>query len=124
MAINEKLTARIREIIAEKENDVEEKKMFGGICFMVNDKMTVCAANDRMLVRLDPQVYEAALEKPGCRPMEMKGKPMNGYVYVDELELNTAKKLGYWISLALGYNKVAQASKKKKKPPSCLTAPV
>jgi TfoX/Sxy family transcriptional regulator of competence genes len=115
MAVNEKLTARIREIMAQTEHDVEEKKMFTGICFMVNGKMCVCAGDDRIMVRLGPEVYEAALEEQGCLPVVMKGKPTKGYVYVYEAAVNTAKKLNYWVQKALSYNKQAKAAVKKKK---------
>jgi TfoX/Sxy family transcriptional regulator of competence genes len=111
---DEKLVERVREIISLTHKKAEEKKMFGGLCFMVNDKMCVGVERDRMMVRIDPEKYEEALEKPGCSPMDFTGKPMKGFVYVDIDELNTKKKLEYWLGLALEYNKAAKASKKKK----------
>lgn len=115
MAYNEKLADRVRELIAPTHKITEEKKMFGGLCFMVNDKMCVGVEEERLMVRLDPGVYEEVMEKEGCRPMDFTGKVMKGYVFVDIEALNTKKKLEYWIKLALDYNKVAKASKKKKK---------
>lgn len=115
MAYNEKLADRVREIIAATHDRVEEKKMFGGLCFMVNDKMCLGVEQERMMVRLDPAVYEEALEKDGCTPMDFTGKVMKGYVFVDAAVLNTGKKLDYWVQLALDFNKRAKASKKKKK---------
>jgi TfoX/Sxy family transcriptional regulator of competence genes len=114
MAYNEKLAARTREIISRTHKITEEKKMFGGLCFMVNHKMCVGVEQERMMVRLDPAVYDQAMEKEGCRPMDFTGKPMRGYVFVDADALSTQKKLEYWVGLALDYNKVAKASKKKK----------
>jgi TfoX/Sxy family transcriptional regulator of competence genes len=114
MAYNEKLADRVREIIALTHDRVEEKKMFGGLCFMVNDKMCVGVEQERMMVRLDPLVYEAALEKEGCTPMDFTGRVMKGYVFVDAAVLNTNKKLDYWLQLALDFNKKARPSKKKK----------
>jgi len=114
MSYNEKLADRVREIIALTHDKVEEKKMFGGLCFMVNDKMCVGIEKERMMVRLDPLVYEEALEKEGCTPMDFTGKVMKGYVFVDAAELNTNKKLDYWVQLALDFNKKARPSKKKK----------
>ena len=114
MAYNERLADRVREIIALTHDKVEEKKMFGGLCFMVNDKMCVGVEKERMMVRLDPDVYEEVLEKDGCTPMDFTGKVMKGYVFVDAAVLNTNKKLDYWVQLALDFNKKAKASKKKK----------
>jgi len=114
MSYNEKLADRVREIIALTHDKVEEKKMFGGLCFMVNDKMCVGIEKERMMVRLDPLVYEEALEKEGCTPMDFTGKVMKGYVFVDAAVLNTNKKLEYWVQLALDFNKKARPSKKKK----------
>ena len=67
------------------------------------------------MVRIDPAVYEEALEKDGCTPMDFTGKVMKGYVFVDAAVLNTSKRLDYWVQLALDFNKRAKASKKKKK---------
>ena len=115
MAYNEKLADRVREIIAATHDKVEEKKMFGGLCFMVNDKMCLGVEQERIMVRIDPAVYEEALEKDGCTPMDFTGKVMKGYVFVDAAVLNTNKRLDYWVQLALDFNKRAKASKKKKK---------
>ena len=115
MAYNEKLADRTREIIVCTHKNVEEKKMFGGLCFMVNDKMCVGVEKERLMVRLDPALFDEVLEKEGCKPMDFTGRIMKGYVFVDIEALNTKKKLEYWIKLALDYNKIAQVSKKKKK---------
>jgi TfoX/Sxy family transcriptional regulator of competence genes len=116
MAYNEKLANMTRELIALKEKNVEEKAMFGGLCFMVNDKMTVGIEKEKLMVRLDPSKYEEAMEKEGCTPMDFTGRVMKGFVFVDASVLNTKKKLEYWINLALEYNKIAKSSKKKTAP--------
>lgn len=115
MAFNEKLADRTREIITATHKNVEEKRMFGGLCFMVNGKMCVGVEKDRMMVRLDPALYDEVIEKEGCQPMDFTGRVMKGYVFVDAVVLNTKKKLEYWVSLALAFNKMAKPSKKKKK---------
>ena len=114
MAYNEKLADRTREIISLSHINVEEKKMFGGLCFMVNGKMCVGVEQERLMVRLDPEKYDEAMEKEGCKPMDFTGKIMKGYVFVDIDSLNTKKKLEYWVKLALEFNSKAKASKKKK----------
>jgi TfoX/Sxy family transcriptional regulator of competence genes len=115
MAYHEKLADRIRELIAATHKNVEEKKMFGGLCFMVNDKMCVGVEQERLMVRLDPARYEEVMEKEGCRPMDFTGRVMKGYVFVDIEVLNTKSKLAFWIQLALEYNNIAKPAKKKKK---------
>jgi TfoX/Sxy family transcriptional regulator of competence genes len=113
MAYNETLNDRIREAVSSIPN-VEEKHMFGGICYMVNGKMCVGVIKDDMMCRIGPDAYESALEKPGCREMDFAKRPMKGYVYVDLDGLKTKKELEYWISLCLEFNETAKASKKKK----------
>src|SRR4029078_8005335 len=114
MPYNEKLADRTREIIALTHKNVEEKKMFGGLCFMVNDKMCMGVEKERLMVRLDPAKYDEVMEKEGCKPMNFTGKIMKGYVFVDIDVLNTKKELEYWIGFALEFNKKAKASKKNK----------
>jgi TfoX/Sxy family transcriptional regulator of competence genes len=115
MAYNEKLADRVREFISLSHEITEEKKMFGGLCFMVNNKMCVGVEKERLMVRLNPYLMEEVMEKEGCKPMDFTGRIMKGYVFVDIEALNTKRKLEYWINLALEFNAIARASKKKKK---------
>jgi len=115
MAYDEKLASRTRELIAVTHKNVIEKPMFGGLCFMVNDKMCVGVEKERLMVRLNPARYDEVMENEGCHPMDFTGRVMKGYVFVDIDVLNTKKKLEYWIGLALEYNKIACKSSKKKK---------
>lgn len=114
MAYNEKLADRVRELIAVAETNVDEKRMFGGLCFMVNDKMCIGVEKERLMIRLDPAIYDEVIEKEGCMAMDFTGKVMKGFVFVAAEVLTTKKKLSYWTSLALQYNKIAKPSKKKK----------
>jgi TfoX/Sxy family transcriptional regulator of competence genes len=113
MSINESIANRVRELIAEREKNVEEKKMFGGLCFMVNDKMCVGVELNRIMVRFDPDKTAELMEKDGVTPMDFTQKVMKGYAFVDINVLNTKDKLEYWIKLALDYNKIAKPSKKR-----------
>jgi TfoX/Sxy family transcriptional regulator of competence genes len=115
MAFNEKLADKVRELIVETETNIEEKRMFGGLCFMVNDKMFIGVEKERLMVRIDPAIYDEVMEKDGCVPMDFTGKIMRGFVFVDQEVVTTKKKLSYWVDLALAYNKIAKTSKKKKK---------
>src|ERR1700752_653437 len=112
MAFNEKLADRIREALVNVPK-VEEKFMFGGVCFMVNGKMCVGVVKDEMMCRIDPAMDEVALEITGCRRMDFTGKPMKGYVFVSEEGMKTKKAFEYWVDLCLEFNSKAKASKKK-----------
>jgi len=113
MAYNEKLADRVREIISLTHKNVEEKRMFGGLCFMVNDKMCVGVEKERLMLRIDPAVYEEVMENEGCTPMDFTGRIMKGFVFVNDDVLATKKQLTYWLKLALDYNKIAKPSRKK-----------
>jgi TfoX/Sxy family transcriptional regulator of competence genes len=114
MAYNEKLADRIREALAPVP-EATEKNMFGGVCFMVDDKMCMGVVKDDLMCRTDPAVYEELLEKQGSRPMDFTGRPMKGYIFVSEEGLKTKKDLMFWVERCLAYNKQAKASKKPKK---------
>lgn len=112
MAYNEKIADRIREALVN--NDVEEKRMFGGLCFMVDSKMCMCVNADEIMCRIDPEAEDEAMKHHGVRPMDFTGRPMKGYVFVHEDVLKKKSELDYWINLCLDYNPKAKASKKKK----------
>jgi len=114
MAYNEQLTNRIRETLAHLPN-VEEKRMFRGVTFMVNGKMCVSAGNEEMMCRIDPEIYETALEKNGSRAMTHGGRTMKGFLFVHEESIRGKKDFDYWIKLCLDFNKRAKATSKKKK---------
>jgi len=118
MAFNDQLVQRIREVLLAKGADFSEKKMFSGLCFMVDDKMC-CGTHidkktgeDVMLCRLSESVYQEALEHPHCIPMEFTGKPMKGYIYVTRDGLEKDAELAHWIQLCLDFNPFAKKSKK------------
>ena len=110
MAFNEHLTNRVRATL-KSQKKVEEKKMFGGLTFMVNGKMCVGVSKDDLMVRLDPAVYDAALKKKGCREMNFTGKAMKGFVFINPKGTSNKKDLDYWIDLALDFNRKAKTSK-------------
>ena len=113
MAYDEKLAQRVREkLIAHPK--VHEKKMMGGLTFMVDDKMCVGILQEDLMVRLDPAVHETALQKNGCREMDFTGKPMKGFLFINSEGTKSKKDLTYWIDLALEFNPKAKSSKKKK----------
>ena len=114
MAYSEELAARVRKIFSTLKN-VEEKRMIGGLTFMLNDKMCAGILNDDLMIRIDPDEYDNALKKPGCRQMDFTGKPMKGFVLIGTRGTKDQKDLKYWVGLAIEYNPKAKSSKKKKK---------
>lgn len=113
MAYDEKLAQRVRDLIELTHIISEEKEIFKGLCFMVDDKMCVAVHTDEIMVRIDPALDGEVKEMQGCKAMQMKGKDIKGYYFVSDTVLKTKKQLDYWIQLALVYNKIAKSSKKK-----------
>ncbi|HSX32786.1 MAG TPA: TfoX/Sxy family protein [Candidatus Saccharimonadales bacterium] len=107
MAYNEELTERVRRLLAHLPN-VQEKKMFGSIGFMVNGKLCLGVgdhADHNMMVRVGPDQYEEALRRPGATPAIMRGREHPGYVFLVRSAVATQQDLEYWVGLALEYNK-------------------
>lgn len=114
MAYNEILADRVREALADLPN-VMEKKMFSGVCFMVDDKMCICVSHDELLCRIGQKTAEEALEKNGTRVMVNNGRTMKDYVYVSEDVVRSKSEFDYWVDHCLAFNKFAKASKPKPK---------
>ncbi len=107
MAYDEALTQRVRELLGHLP-DVEEKKMFGSIGFMVNGKLCLGVGNHadhRMMVRVGQKQYEEALKRPGATPAIMRGRERPGYVFLLSEAFKTREDLQYWVDIALNYNK-------------------
>lgn len=115
MAYDENLASRLRNTLAERDIDFVEKKMMGGLTFMVDEKMCVGIIKDELMARIGPEAYETALETDGCREMTFTGRPFIGYVLVAPHAMESDEQLGNWVQLALDYNPFAKASKKRKK---------
>ena len=96
MAYDEKLADRIRQALVPRA-DVAEKKMFGGIAFLLDGKMFCGIVKDDLMVRVGPERCEAALAEAHVRPMDFTGRPMNGYVYVGRGGSRTVKAIAKWV---------------------------
>jgi TfoX/Sxy family transcriptional regulator of competence genes len=114
MAYDEGLADRVRSMIGRTHTNIEEKRMFGGLCFMVNDKMCVGVEKERLMVRLDPALTDEVMQRPGVKPMDFTGRAMKGFVFVAAATLAEDKALEYWLNFALEYNKIAKPSRKRK----------
>ena len=118
MAFNESTADRIRMIFNRKNVHFSEKKMFAGICFMVDDKMCCgthidkTSGEDFLLCRVGDEFYNSALEMNYVIPMEFTGRAMKGYVFVTEAGVETDKALDFWIQKCIDYNPIAKKSKK------------
>ncbi|WP_214227708.1 TfoX/Sxy family protein [Pedobacter sp. B4-66] len=112
MAYNEQLANRVRELLIDRE-DVIEKEMFSGICFMVDHKMCVCVSGEELLCRIGKEKVTEELENGNCRNMMNNGRLMKDYVYVEDIAINNQKKLKYWVDLCLAFNPLAKSAKKK-----------
>lgn len=113
MAYDEYLSERIRNALIEQGASFEEKKMFGGLCFMVDDKMCVGIFRNALMARIDPGLHDEAVLREGVRPMDSSGKSMKGFVYVVPEAIDLDSQLEEWVQLALEYNPRAKASKRK-----------
>lgn len=119
MAFNEDIAQRIRQILYDKGVAFSEKKMFSGLCFMVDDKMCCGTRIDKrtdeslLLCRIGEKAYETAIERDDCIPMDSTGRTIRGYLFVIESGFKSNKNLMYWLQLYLDFNPFAQKSKKK-----------
>jgi len=107
------LTERVRAALAPVAR-VTEKKMFGGITFMVNGKMCISAGKRRIMCRLDPALHDKLITRKGAHPVRMKGRVYRGFVYVDEEGLASGRSLLSWVKLCVDFNQRARASRRRK----------
>ncbi|MBS9463904.1 TfoX/Sxy family protein [Flagellimonas sp. 389] len=105
MAYNEVLAKRIRAAIQIFPEDFTEKKMFGGIAFLYQGKMTVGPVKDDLMVRVIGEKMEAVLQQEFVRPMDFTGKPMKEFIFVSLEGLQTEAQLHQWIELGLEHAK-------------------
>jgi TfoX/Sxy family transcriptional regulator of competence genes len=112
MAYDENLADRLREALSHLPR-VTEKKMFSGVAFLVNGKMCINVSHADLMVRFDPANFETLVEKPGFRPMVMRGRQLKGYGYVSPEAFQSKKEFDFWVNLCLDFNGKAKASKKK-----------
>ena len=112
MAYDEALALRVRRALADCGN-IGETKMFGGICFMLNGNMLCGVDHARLMFRIGKDQAAKALSRRGARPMDITGKPMAGFVFVDPAQCDT-RQLKSWITLAVNYVGALPVKKKKK----------
>ncbi|WP_185286318.1 TfoX/Sxy family protein [Chryseobacterium indologenes] len=114
MAYNIELADRVRERLAKVPDiEVEEKKMFSGLSFLINGKMCINISHENLMCRYNPELEDVVSERKGFLPMIMRSKQLPGYCYVEPAGFRQPDDFEYWIKICLDYNPVAKASKKK-----------
>jgi hypothetical protein len=93
MAFDEKLAARMRKALDERQAGAVEKRMFGGVAFLLNGNICCGVHKEAMIVRLAPDATEAALRQPHTKPFDLTGRPMKGWVLVEAEGVKTAAGL-------------------------------
>lgn len=102
MPVDETLAIRVRRALAGRR-DVEEKRMFGGLAFMVRGHMAVGLVKSTLMVRVDPDEQDTLLAEPHARPMDFTGRPMNGFLYVDQPGITSTPGLRKWIARGVAF---------------------
>lgn len=102
MAYDEGLAQRIREALDERE-DVTEKKMFGGLCFLLGGNMALGIVKDELMVRVGPDAYATSLAQPHAREMDFTGRAMKGMVYVGTEGFDSDGDLEAWLGRGLAF---------------------
>lgn len=111
MAYSEYLADRVRQRLKGK-GTIEEKKMMGGLTFMVNSKMCLGilidkkSDEDRLMVRVGKLNYEKLLQKPDSKPMDFTGKPLRGFLFIVPSGFDNEEDIDYWVIKALEFNKL------------------
>ncbi len=115
MAYDSYLQERIDRVLIEKKINFSSKKMMGGLCYMLNDKMLMGIVKEQVMARIGPSAYPEAINKSGVHEMNFTGRSMKGYVFLDLEAVDLDEDLEYWIQLCLDFNPEAKSSKKKTK---------
>jgi TfoX/Sxy family transcriptional regulator of competence genes len=102
MAYNEQLAQRIRTILANDQR-ISEKRMFGGIAFLLDGKMCCGVMNDVLVARVSADDHAQLLKKPHVRPMDFTGRPLKGFLYVDPAAIRTSRALQAWLARSLTF---------------------
>ena len=102
MPFDEKLAVRVRRLLSGQRS-LEEKRMFGGLAFMVNGHMCCGVLNDDLVLRVARGEYDEAISRPYARPMDFTGRPMRGLLYVSPAGFRSSRDLGAWIQRSLRF---------------------
>ena len=110
MAYSEALADRIRAVLARRRG-ISEKRMFGGLAFLVDGKMFCGVIGRDLMARVGPEAWERALARPHARRMDFTGRPLTGYVYVAPPGVRTAASLRKWVDQALDFTRALRSQR-------------
>ena len=113
MAYDIYLEERINKLLSDKCVNYETKKMMGGLCYMINDKMCIGIVKNELMARVNPEDSESLMHLKGARPMDFTNRPMKGFIFVGTNGIDFEDDLEFWVQQCLNYNPLAKASKKK-----------
>jgi hypothetical protein len=113
MAYDECLAEDIRELLKNRRG-IKEKRMFGGLCFLLNGRMCCGVEGTRFVARIGPQRYESALKVKHVSKMDFTGKPLKGFIYVNSNRPRRKTELRKWVGLSIDYVRTLPKSKKQK----------
>ena len=102
MVYDEALAARIRRLLADRAG-VRERKMFGGLAFLLHGNLCCGVIQCRLMLRVGADAYEVTLRAPHVRPMDFTGRPLRGFVYVDPAGLRASADLSRWVLRAVEF---------------------
>lgn len=114
MAYNQELARNIAAIVGVRD-DAAEKKMFGGVAYMIQDKMACGIVRDDLMARVGPEAHDAALAEPHVRPMDFAGRPMKGMIYVSPEGWRDPAILAKWVNMSVAFVLTLPAGKGAKK---------
>jgi hypothetical protein len=112
MAYDEKLAARIREVVKDQPG-IAEKMMFGGLAFILNGHMCCGIVGEELMVRVGPEAYEKSLAETHVREMNFTGRPMKGMIYIAPEGVKTKNGLSRWVNMGIGFALTLPPKKKK-----------
>ena len=104
MPYDEHLASRLRTML-KGTRGLEEKKLFGGVGFLLNGNMACGVHKDSLIARIKPEATEAALKRPHARPFDISGRPMQGWVLVSPEGCRTDSALGTWVKQSVAFAK-------------------
>ncbi len=104
MAYDESIATKVRAVLARKRH-LEEKKMFGGLCFLYKGHMCFGVVQDKLMIRVGPEKYQEALKETNASPMDFTGKPLKGFIYVSQPGFRLKRSLEAWLTLGVDYAK-------------------
>src|SRR5215813_7200011 len=102
MAYDETIASRVRRILSPIAG-FSEKRMFGGLCFLVHGNMCCGVLKDQLVLRVEPDRADELLSRPDTRPMDFTGRPMKGFLFIEAEGLDTDERLEDWVSMAVSF---------------------